>query len=89
MIATAATAGTTSPAVTTTERRQAIAPLLTTGSRGWLSQDDVEAALARLRGLDPRRFRDAQELVPLVEELYALLDGARGHADDVVLLICD
>ena len=46
-------------------------------------------ALARLRGIDPRRFRDAQELVPLVEELYALLDAARGHADDVVLLICD
>jgi hypothetical protein len=66
-----------------------IAPLLTTGSRGWLSQDDVDAALARLRGLDPRRFRDVQELVPLVEELYALLDEARGHADDVVLLICD
>jgi hypothetical protein len=66
-----------------------IAPLLTTGSRGWLSQDDVDGALARLRSLDPRRFRDVQELVPLVEQLYALLDEARGHPDDVVLLICD
>jgi len=66
-----------------------IAPLLTTGSRGWLSQDDVAAALARLRGLDPRRFRDVQELVPMVEELYGLLDAATAHPDDVVLLIAD
>jgi hypothetical protein len=66
-----------------------IAPLLTTGSRGWLSQDDVSAALTRLRSLDPRRFRDVQELVPMVEELYALLDAAAGHPDDVVLLIAD
>jgi hypothetical protein len=66
-----------------------IAPLLTTGSRGWLSQDDVAAALTRLRRLDPRVFRDVQELVPLVEELYALLDAAAGHPAHVVLLICD
>ena len=66
-----------------------IAPLLTTGSRGWLSQDDVAAAVARLRSLDPGLFRDLQELVPLVEELFALLEAATAHPDRVVLLICD
>jgi len=66
-----------------------IAPLLTTGSRGWLSQDDVDVALTRLRNLDARLFRDVQELVPLVEELYAMLATATTHPDHVVLLICD
>ena len=66
-----------------------IAPLLTTGSRGWLSQDDVVGARDRLRSLDPRRFRDAQDLIPLVEDLYALLDTASGHPDQVVLLLSD
>ena len=66
-----------------------IAPLLTIGSRGWLSQDDVAGALGRLRHLDPRVFRDAQDLVPLVEELYTLLTAASDHPDRVVLLLCD
>ena len=66
-----------------------IAPQLTIGSRGWLSQDDVVGARDRLRGLDPRRFRDVQDLIPLVEDLYALLDTARGHPDQVVLLLSD
>jgi len=66
-----------------------IAPQLTIGSRGWLSQDDVAAALDRLQNLDRRCFRDAQDLIPLVEELYALLDSAVHHPDRVVLLICD
>ena len=66
-----------------------IAPQLSIGSRGWLSQDDVAVALERLRNLGRRCFRDAQDLIPLVEELYALLDSAAGHPDRVVLLICD
>jgi hypothetical protein len=66
-----------------------IAPLLKLGSRGWLSQDDVACGLSRLRGLDARVFRDAQDLVPLVEELYALLTEASAHPDRVVLLLCD
>lgn len=66
-----------------------IAPLLTIGSRGWLSQDDVEGALSRLHQLDPRVFRDTQDLVPLVEELHSMLTAARAHPDQVVLLLCD
>jgi len=66
-----------------------IAPLLTIGCRGWLSQDDIKLSLHHLRGLDPRRFRDAQDLVPLVEQLHAMLDGAAQHPDHVLLLLCD
>jgi hypothetical protein len=66
-----------------------IAPLLTIGCRGWLSQDDIKLSLHHLHGLDPRRFRDAQDLVPLVEQVHAMLDGAAQHPDHVLLLLCD
>jgi len=66
-----------------------IAPLLTIGCRGWLSQDDIKLSLHHLRGLDARRFRDAQDLVALVEQLYAMLAGAAEHPDHVLLLACD
>ena len=66
-----------------------IAPLLTIGCRGWLSQDDIKLSLHHLRGLDPRRFRDAQDLVPLVEQVHAMLAGAAQHPDHVLLLLCD
>ena len=65
-----------------------IAPLLTIGSRGWLSQDDIKLSLHRLRGLDPRVFRDAQDLVPEVEALYAMLSAAAEHPDHVLLMLC-
>lgn len=66
-----------------------IAPLLTIGSRGWLSQDDIKLSLHRLCGLDPARFRDAQEIIPMVEQLYAMLHAASQHPDSVLLLLCD
>jgi hypothetical protein len=66
-----------------------IAPQLTIGSRGWLSHDDVEGGLNRLRSVDRRRFRDAQDLIPLVEQLYALLSAAYAQPDHVVLLLSD
>ncbi|MEI7591595.1 MAG: hypothetical protein WCK41_00070 [Actinomycetes bacterium] len=66
-----------------------IAPFLSIGSRGWLSQDDVESALNRLHGLDRTIFRDAQELVPMVEDLHAMLSAARNQPNSVVLLLCD
>jgi hypothetical protein len=65
-----------------------IAPQLTIGSRGWLSHDDVVATIERLRGLDPRCFRDAQEAIPLIEGLYGLLEAARAQPDRVLLLLC-
>jgi hypothetical protein len=66
-----------------------IAPQLLLDSRGWLGIDDVEMGLERLRALDPHLFRDAQPMVPLVEELYALLAAARDHPDRVLLLLAD
>jgi len=66
-----------------------IAPQLMLDSRGWLGPDDVERALDRLRGIDPGCFRHAQPLVPLVEELYAMLAAARARPDGVLLLLAD
>lgn len=66
-----------------------IAPQLTIGSRGWLSQDDVEGGLTRLRQIDRRCFREAQDLIPMIEQLYALLSTAQADPDQVVLLLSD
>ena len=66
-----------------------IGPQLLVDSRGWLGPDDAEHALARLRGIDPAAFRDAQPLVPLVEELYATLAVAAQHPDRVLLVLAD
>jgi hypothetical protein len=65
-----------------------IAPLLAIGGRGWLSQDDIKLGLHRLRGLDPSVFRDAQDLVPLVDQLYAMLAAASERPHQVLLLLC-
>jgi hypothetical protein len=66
-----------------------IGPQLSLDSRGWLGPEDVAKALDRLRGIDPARFRDAQPLVPLVEELYATLAAAEARPDCVLLLLAD
>jgi hypothetical protein len=58
------------------------------GSRGWLDDGDVVYGLERLHALDPDRFRGASELVPLVEQLHAMLTAAHA-ADDGVLLLLD
>lgn len=64
-----------------------ISPQLMLGSRGWLSAEDVGRGLERLRGLDPVVFRDAQPLVPLVEQLYAMLVVAEVRPDRVLLVL--
>ncbi len=66
-----------------------IAPQLLLDSRGWLGADDIEAGLARLRGLDREAFRDAQPMVPLVEELYGQLVAGQAQPDRVLLLLAD
>jgi hypothetical protein len=66
-----------------------IAPLLMLGSRGWLDDEDVERGLERLHALDRAVFRDAQPLVPLVEELHAMLAAAHDEPDCVLLLLAD
>src|SRR5262249_24620260 len=64
-----------------------IGPQLLVDSRGWLGPDDVDHAIARLKGIDPAAFRHAQPLVPLVEELYVTLALARDHPDRVLLVL--
>jgi hypothetical protein len=64
-----------------------IAPQLMLGSRGWLDDEDVELGLSRLHALDPAVFRHHQALVPLVEELHAMLSAAREAPDRILLLL--
>jgi hypothetical protein len=64
-----------------------LGPMLTLGSRGWLDDDDVASAIARLHGLDPAAFRGAPHLVPLVEQLHDELLAAAEGTDGVLLLV--
>jgi hypothetical protein len=66
-----------------------LAPHLMVDSRGWLDQDDLDHAVARLQGLDPAGFRQHQHLVPLVEELYGCLAAARRRPERVLLVLAD
>lgn len=59
----------------------------TVGAKGWLSQDDIEAALARLRTLDRDAFRGRPDLVPMVENAYEVLEAAAAKTDHVLLII--
>lgn len=59
------------------------------GNKGWLSQDDVEAALARMRRLPRSAFRRHQDLVGVVEHTYEVLEAAATKPDHVLLMIHD
>jgi len=61
----------------------------TLGNKGWLGQDDIEQALARLRTIDRERFRDHQDLVPVVENAYEVLEAAATKPDHILLMISD
>lgn len=66
-----------------------LAPDLTVADRGWLTQHDVDAGLERLRALDRRVFRDHQDLVSTVEQVYEVLEAAATKPDLVLLLVVD
>lgn len=68
---------------------EALVPHLGPGHKGWLSQDDVEAALARFRALDRERFRGRQDLVPLAENAFEVLEAAATKPDHVLVMVCD
>jgi len=55
------------------------------GHKGWLGQDDLEAALAKLRSLDRRSFRDCQDLVPVIEDAFEVFETASLKPDHVLL----
>jgi len=64
-----------------------IAPQLMLDSRGWLDDEDVELGLDRLHSIDRSAFRHRQPLVPLVEELHAMLLAAHSSPDRVLLIL--
>lgn len=68
------------------EAGTALALVLPLGNKGWLSQDDIAEAIERFRAMDRRRFRNHQNLVPLVEEIYTVLCAAAREPDRVLLL---
>jgi len=55
------------------------------GHKGWLGQDDLEAALAKLRSLDRQSFRDCQDLVPVIEDAFEVFETASLKPDHVLL----
>ena len=64
----------------------ALALVLPLGNKGWLSQDDVADFLERLHTMDRDAFRDNQNLVPLVEEIYDVLAAIATVPERVLLL---
>lgn len=64
----------------------ALTIVLPVGNKGWLSQDDAVVMVERLRALDPRSFRHAQELVPVVEDAFAVLSDLLEQPEPVVIL---
>lgn len=59
------------------------------GNKGWLSQDDLEAALVTMRSLDRSVFKDNQELVPLIENAYEVLEAGVTKPDHILLMVSD
>lgn len=59
------------------------------GNKGWLSQDDLAAALVSMRSLDRSRFRTRQELVPVIENAYEVLEAAVTKPDHVLIMVAD
>jgi hypothetical protein len=65
---------------------EVLCTVLPVGVKGWLSQDDITAFLDALQGLDRDYFRDRQNLVPLVEDVYQVLGAAAAVSGRVLLL---
>ena len=57
------------------------------GHKGWLDQDDFEIALAKMRALDRRSFRDCQDLVPVIEDAFEVFDFATRKPDHVLVTL--
>jgi len=55
------------------------------GHKGWLGQDDLDAALTKMRSLDRRSFRDCQDLVPVIEDAFEVFETASLKPDHVLL----
>jgi hypothetical protein len=65
---------------------EVLGTVLPLGSKGWLSQDDISRFLDALQALPRDHFRERQNLVPLVEEIYHVLGAAAAVSGRVLLL---
>jgi hypothetical protein len=66
-----------------------LAPHFTLADKGWLTQADVEGTLQRMRSLDRRLFHRHHDLVPVLEQVYEVLEAAATKPDLVLLLLAD
>jgi hypothetical protein len=68
------------------ECAEALCAALPVGAKGWLSQDDIGRFLDALHALDRDRFRQFQNLVPVVDDIYHVLGAAAAASGRVLLL---
>jgi hypothetical protein len=66
-----------------------LSPHMRLGNKGWLDHDDVVGAIERMRSLPREVFRHHQDLVPVVEDAFEVLEAAATKPDHVVLLVAD
>lgn len=68
------------------EAAAALQLVMRVGNKGWLGQDDIADYLHRFQTMDRRLFRDAQDLIPLVEDAFEVLSIASSAPERVLLL---
>lgn len=66
-----------------------LSPHLRLGNKGWLAHEDLLTGLDRMRRLDRGAFRHHQDLVPVVENAFEVLEAAATKPDHVMLSITD
>lgn len=71
----------------TTAAVERLLPRFGWGHKGWLDHDDIVMALEKMRTLDRHVFRDCQELVPVLEDAFEVLEAASTKPDHVFLTL--
>jgi len=71
---------------TSEEAAAALELVMRVGNKGWLSQDDISDYLYRFQMMDRELFREAQDLIPLVEDAFGVLNIASSAPERVLLL---
>lgn len=68
------------------EAGAALELVMRVGNKGWLGQDDIADYLHRFQTMDASLFRQAQDLIPLVEDAFDVLSIASSAPERVLLL---
>ena len=68
------------------EAAAALELVMRVGNKGWLGQDDIAEYLYRFQTMDRRLFREAQDLIPLIEDAFEVLSIASSAPERVLLL---